>query len=75
MFMRYAYLIMAHGDFYLLKKLIKTIDNSDGDIFLHLEASKHYSKEIIDELKHCTRHVNLKIYFQFLSVSKCYPIF
>ena len=32
-----AYLIMAHNDIYILKKLLLLIDNKHNDIYLHLD--------------------------------------
>ena len=60
--MKHAYLIMAHGDFYLLKKLIQAIDNPDGDIFLHLDAKRQYAKDEIYELEQCVDQSRLRIY-------------
>lgn len=62
MTMRHAYLIMAHSDFYLLKRLIQMIDNPDGDIFLHLDASKKYSSEDIEGLNQSVKYSNLNMF-------------
>ena len=35
--MKHAYLIMAHNEPYILEKLLKLIDYSDNDIFLHID--------------------------------------
>lgn len=35
--MKHAYLIMAHNDFYILDKLIHSIDNTNNDIFIHID--------------------------------------
>ena len=62
--MQHAYLIMAHDDFYLLKKLVQVIDNPDGDIFIHLDAKRQYSSAQIDSLKSLTHYSNLHVYSQ-----------
>ena len=51
--MRHAYLIMAHDDFYLLKRLIKVIDNPDADIYIHLDANREYN---IDNLENISKY-------------------
>jgi hypothetical protein len=35
--MRHAYLIMAHNDLFCLNHLLKALDNSDNEIYLHLD--------------------------------------
>lgn len=60
--MRHAYLIMAYSDFYLLKKLIQTIDNPDGDIFFHLDAKNKYSREDIEKLNKSVEYSQLICY-------------
>ena len=60
--MRHAYLIMAHSDFYLLKRLIQAIDNPDGDIFLHLDASKKYLSKDIEELNQSVKYSRLNVF-------------
>ena len=36
--MRFAYLILAHNSFDLLKELIRFLDNPNNDIYIHLDA-------------------------------------
>lgn len=60
--MKHAYLIMAHGDFYLLKRLIKAIDNPYGDIFIHLDARHEFPEVYLTDLKESVKYSNLKIY-------------
>jgi len=36
--MRFAYLILAHNSFGLLKELIRSLDNPNNDIYIHLDA-------------------------------------
>ena len=35
--MKFAYLLLVHGNFNLLKELIGTLDSVDNDIFIHLD--------------------------------------
>ena len=45
---KHAYLIMAHGNWSILEKLIKLLDSEYNDIYLHIDAkSKFSSCEII----------------------------
>jgi hypothetical protein len=60
--MKHAYLIMAHKDFYTLEKLIRSIDNPQGDIFLHLDASHQYEQDDLNALKRTLQHSQLNIY-------------
>ena len=34
---KHAYLIIAHDNFYTLEKLIKSIDDSRNDIYIHID--------------------------------------
>lgn len=43
--MKHAYLIMAHNEPYILEKLLKLIDYSDNDIFLHIDKKAHNLKK------------------------------
>lgn len=60
--MKHAYLIMAHGDFYLLKRLIQAIDNPYGDIFIHLDAKNEYSETQILDLKESVKYSDINFY-------------
>ncbi|WP_103915749.1 beta-1,6-N-acetylglucosaminyltransferase [Xylanibacter ruminicola] len=35
--MKFAYLILAHGSFHLLKELLTTLDSPDNDIYVHMD--------------------------------------
>lgn len=35
--MKFAYLILAHGNYVLLKELLKALDSPDNDIYVHLD--------------------------------------
>lgn len=35
--MKFAYLILAHGNYLLLKELLKALDSPDNDIYVHLD--------------------------------------
>jgi len=39
--MKHAYLIMAHGEPYILERLLKSIDDERNDIFLHADRKWH----------------------------------
>ena len=43
--MKHAYLIMAHNEPYILEKLLKLIDYTDNDIFLHIDKKSHDLKK------------------------------
>ena len=46
--MKHAYLIMAHNEPYILEKLLKLIDYSNNDIFIHIDKkAKDLDKETI----------------------------
>ena len=34
---KFAYLILAHGSFHLLKELLTTLDSPDNDIYVHMD--------------------------------------
>lgn len=53
---KHAYLIMAHGDWYTLKTLLKMIDNARNDIFLHIDKK---SNPEFQELKSAVQKSNL----------------
>lgn len=36
--MKFAYMIMAHNEPYILNKLIQMLDYPENDIFLHIDA-------------------------------------
>lgn len=49
--MKHAYLIMAHGNWEILKKLLELLDDEKHDIFLHIDAMKTMPKECYNILK------------------------
>lgn len=55
--MRFAYLIMAHHRFDVLKMLLTDLDDQDNDIFLHIDQKTQNVP--IEELKQCVRFSNL----------------
>ena len=55
--MRFAYLIMAHHRFDVLKMLLSDLDYKDNDIFLHID--KKTKNAPIEELKQCVQHSRL----------------
>ncbi len=44
---KHAWMIMAHNQFDLLKKLLKTLDNEDTDIFLHVDKKAAFDISIL----------------------------
>lgn len=56
---KHAYLIIAHNEEYILEKLIKLIDFSNNDIYLHLD--KKMKNVNISKLKNICKYSNLYI--------------
>lgn len=50
---KHAYLIMAHNEFELLKRLIIQLDDTRNDIYIHID--KKVNKEIFAKLKEETK--------------------
>lgn len=48
--MKHAYLIMAHGNWKILKLLLRLLDYEKNDIFLHIDAKSrnHIPKDILE---------------------------
>lgn len=44
---KHAWMIMAHNQFDLLKKLLKSLDNEDADIFLHVDKKAAFDMSIL----------------------------
>jgi len=56
---KHAYLIMAHNEFYILKKLLSLIDNVHNDIYLHIDIK---AKDVdMEDIKKVVKKSN--IYF------------
>ena len=48
--MKFAYLIMAHNEPYVLEKLIRMLDYPDNDIYIHIdEKSQLINKDALYE--------------------------
>ena len=47
---KYAYLIMAHGQFDQLYKLIKSLDDKNNEIFIHIDKKNHDFNHDIENL-------------------------
>lgn len=54
---KHAYLIMTHGDFLLLKKIIELLDDNRNDIFIHFDAKLGIVDE--EEFKKVVKKSNL----------------
>jgi hypothetical protein len=55
--MKFAYLIMAHHRFDVLKFLLKDLDDERNDIFLHIDKKTGVYNQA--ELKNCVNKANL----------------
>ena len=56
---KHAYLIVAHNNFYILEKLIRLIDDTRNDIYLHIDKkTKNFDFEYFKKIP---KHSN--IYF------------
>ena len=42
--MKFAYLILAHGSFHLLKELLTALDSPDNDIYVHMDLKVQYDE-------------------------------
>lgn len=49
---KHAYLIMAHNQSELLKKLLTVLDNERNDIFLHVDKKSDLD---LDDFSHCCK--------------------
>ncbi len=60
--MRFAYLIMAHNNHEQLLKLLKLLDYSNNDIYLHIDKKSDCFniKEIRDSIKLASIHIYKK---------------
>lgn len=54
---RHAYLIMAHGDFKLLKKLLVLLDDTRNDIYIHVD--RKVKNFIVDEYRELVKKARL----------------
>lgn len=48
-----AYLVMAHNEFNLLKKILMLLDDENADFFLHIDSKADFKD--IDSLKNCVK--------------------
>lgn len=55
--MKFAYMIMAHNEPYVLDKLIRMLDYPDNDIYIHVDAKSN----LIDKSKLHTHSAGLMI--------------
>ena len=55
--MKFAYLIMAHNNKYILYKLLKLLDDSRNDIYLHIDIKASEFNE--DEIQKQCRFANV----------------
>ena len=55
--MKFAYMIMAHNEPYVLDKLIQMLDYPNNDIYIHVDAKSN----LIDKHKLETRLARLEV--------------
>lgn len=72
---KHAYLIMAHNEYGLLKKLLKLLDDERNDIYLHIDKkspdiSQKEISQIVKKSKFKT-YKNLKIHWGGDTQIKC----
>ncbi|MCI9297962.1 MAG: beta-1,6-N-acetylglucosaminyltransferase [Lachnospiraceae bacterium] len=73
--MKFAYLIMAHNRFSVLKMLLEDLDDERNDIFLHIDRKTGKYEE--EEIKKCIKRANLvlikriSVYWGHYSQIKC----
>lgn len=61
--MRHAFLIIAHNNWWQLKKLIECLDYDNHDIYVHIDKkSKEYDESFFENI---TKKSNLKIYREY----------
>ena len=57
---KHAYLIIAHNNFYILKKLIALIDDERNDIYIHIDKkTKNFKKNAKFKKNVANRSLNL----------------
>lgn len=71
--MRFAYLILAHGSYHLLKELIRALDSPNNDIYIHidLKTGDIDTTPFVKEVKFskvCFLKKRVKVYWGHISV-------
>lgn len=75
--MKHAFLIIAHGNWELLRRLIRKLDHQNNDIYLHIDKKISFSSNVKDLLIHNVSSSNLffteriRISWGGYSVVKC----
>ena len=59
--LKHAYLIVANGNFNVVKTCLKMIDDARNDIYLILDSKAKVSKEIKDQLTQCVDKSQIEI--------------
>lgn len=65
--LKHAYLIVANGNFGVVKTCLKMIDDARNDIFLLLDSKAKVSTEIQKQLKECVNKSHIEIYEQVVN--------
>ncbi len=72
---RHAYLIMAHNEFHMLKKLLEELDDERNDIYIHIDRKTRYVDEaqISSWVKKSAVFFipRMRIYWGHISIVKC----
>ena len=50
MYKKNAYLIMAHNDFSILKKILKVLDDDESDFYIHIDKKSDFQNKSEFEL-------------------------
>lgn len=72
---KHAYLIMAHNEFHMLKKLLTELDDERNDIFIHIDGKadrvdENDLKSVVKKSK-VTMIPRMKVYWGHLSIVRC----
>ena len=59
--MKHAFLIMAHSNWELLKRIIRNLDFEDSRIYLHIDAKSEISTNKIEEIKQQAKIANVVV--------------
>lgn len=57
MLKKHAYLIIAHNEYEILKKLIKVLDDERNDIYIHIDKKSKSFKKLKTELVSCYSNI------------------
>lgn len=58
--MKHAFLIIAHDNWELLKRLLKKIDHQDNDIYLHIDRKSKLEPDLISDIEAVCKYSPIK---------------